>query len=116
MRDASDKLLTELVDEDYIEPEFPKSNTARRVRITYSICGEVEFNDMGDEYVEFRDKEGQDRHDKAHFISWFKNRVNTKGIEDLDFNISIKSKDMDEEMWNQVTNTEPKEGNNEPPF
>ena len=75
MRDASDKLLTELVDEDYIEPEFPKSNTARRVRITYSICGEVEFNDMGDEYVEFRDKEGQDRHDKAHFISWFKNRA-----------------------------------------
>ena len=113
MRETSDKLLTELVDEDYIEPEFPKSNTARRVRITYSICGEVEFNDMGDEYVEFRDKEGQDRHDKAHFISWFKHRVNTKGLEDLDFNISIKSKDMDENDFPPVKETV---GDNEPPF
>jgi len=100
--------LTELVDKDYIEPEFPKSNTPRRVRMNYSICGEVEINDMGDEYVEFRDKEGQDRHDKAFSISWFKNRVQTKGLEGLDFNISIKSIDMDDEMWNEVTNTRPK--------
>ena len=110
--------MTEILPEDYIEPEFPKSNTARRIRMTYSICGEVEINDMGDEYVSFRNKDEQDRHDKAHFISWFKNRVKTKGLEGLDFNISIKSKDMDEEMWNEVTNTKPKDGNEaeEPPF
>ena len=87
--------MTEILDKDYIEPEFPKSNVPRRIRMTYSICGEVEINDMGDEYVSFRNKDEQDRHDKAHFISWFKNRVKTKGLEGLDFNISIKSKDMD---------------------
>ena len=110
--------MTEILPEDYIEPEFPKSNTARRIRMTYSICGEVEINDMGDEYVSFRNKDEQDRHDKAHFISWFKNRVKTKGLEGLDFNISIKSKDIDEEMWNEVTNTKPKDPNEkeEAPF
>ena len=110
--------MTEILDKDYIEPEFPKSNVARRIRMTYSICGEVEINDMGDEYVSFKDKDQQDRYDKAHFISWFKNRVATKGLEGLDFNIYIKSKDMDEEMWNEVTNTKPKDPNEkeEAPF
>ena len=105
--------LTKMVDKDYVEPEFPKSNTPRKVRMTYSICGELELNDMGDEYVIFENKEQQDRHDKAFFISWFKNRIQTKGIEDLDFNISIKSKDMDDEMWNEVTNTKPRDPNEE---
>ena len=68
--------------------------------------------------VSFKDKDQQDRYDKAHFISWLKNRVATKGLEGLDFNISIKSKDMDEEMWNEVTNTKPKDPNEkeEAPF
>ncbi len=101
-----------------IEPEFPKSNTARQVKINYSITGEVVINDMGDEYVEFKDKDQQERYDTKHFIKWFENRIKTKGLEHFDYAISIKSRDMDEEMWNEVTNTKPKDDNEveEPPF
>ena len=102
-----------------IEPEFPKDHIPRKVKITYSICGEVEINDMGgDNYVTFRNKEEQDGYDKAHFISWFRNRVKTKGLKGLDFNISIKSKDIDDEMFNEVTNTPHKNEDvlDEPPF
>ena len=106
------------MDNEHIEPEFPKSNTPRQIKINYSITGEVTINDLGDEYVQFKDKEQQDRYDRKHFISWFENRIKTKGLEHFDFNISMKSKDMDEEMWNEVTNTKPKDENEveEPPF
>ena len=94
--------------DEYNEPEFPKSNTPRKVKITYSITGELEINDMGDEYVSFKDKDQQDRYDSKHFIKWFENKIKTKGLEDMDYNIAIRSKDMDDDMWNEVTNTKPK--------
>jgi hypothetical protein len=100
------------------EPEFPKSNTPRQIRVTYSITGEMFINDMGDEYVQFKNKEEQDKYDRQRFISWFERSIKTKGLEGFDFNISMKSKDMDEEMWNEVTNTKPKDPNEkqEAPF
>ena len=37
------------MDNEHIEPEFPKSNTPRQIKINYSITGEVIINDLGDE-------------------------------------------------------------------
>jgi len=103
---------------EYNEPEFPKSNTPRKVKITYSITGEVEIRDMGDEYVSFDDKDQQDSHDTRHFIKWFQNKIKTRGLKDMDYNIVIRSKDMDDDMFNEVTNTKSRDNykDGEKPF
>ena len=79
------------------ELEFPKSNTPRKVKITYSITGELEINDMGDEYVSFKDKDQQDRYDKQMFIKFIEGKMAAQGLEGFDYNISIKSRDLTDE-------------------
>lgn len=82
---------------DFSEQEYPKSNTQRRVKVTYSITGEVEMTDMGDEYVNFKDQDQQDRYDKQMFIKFIEGKMAAQGLEGFDYNISIKSRDLTDE-------------------
>lgn len=86
---------------------------ARIIKVSFSITGEFEIHDHGDEYITFRNGEEMKRYDKKHSIKVIEKAIERDGIEHWDVNISTKSRDMVEDDFPPIKE---KVGDNEKPF
>ena len=85
---------------------------ARVIKVTFSITGEIEIRDFGDDYVTFRNDGEMKRFDEKHAKSIIERKIKEKGLDAYEYRIQTKSRDMTEDDFPQMK--EPV--SNEPPF
>ena len=84
----------------------------RVIKVSFSITGELEIRDFGDDYITFRNGDEMKRYDRKHAIKIIERNIERNGIEHYDVNIASKSRDMTEKDFPAIK--EPV--NSEPPF
>ncbi len=74
----------------------------RIVRVNFSITGEFEIADHGDDYVNFGSKEKMQTYDRKFAKTIIERKIKDKGLECFEYAISTKSREMTEDDFPKV--------------
>lgn len=83
------------------------------IKVNFSLGGELEIKDFGDDYVSFRNQDEMKRYHKKMAIKFIERLIDQKGVEHFDLQMVTKARDMVESDFPPVKETV---GDNEPPF
>lgn len=85
----------------------------RVVKVVFSVTGEFEIHDHGDDYVNFGSKDDMKSYDRKFAKTHIERKIKNKGLEAFEYAISTKSRDMTEDDFPKIKE---ENQNNEPPF
>lgn len=83
------------------------------IKVNFSLGGELEIKDFGDDYVSFRNQDEMKRYHKKMAIKFITRLIEKNGIEHFDLQMVTKARDMVDSDFPPIKETV---GDNEPPF